>query len=223
MFAFALSFSTLTDINSLKEPSSDAKKARAFVESCLASSLSDGISDVAQHGGYYVVPEPKTIVYLFHQIPFYFKNATLHVPTKKEVEEQLGAYVSDRLKYCIESYNGISSHDLAVSIAIYDDAIKATTSGSIEISNQKKTTRLSGFQAQKNSQFGMVYNAVLEILEIQKRYPTEICLTCAYTIATEKGLAISVVLIGNKTALFTILDNQINPTVNYMFLYEVVK
>ena len=75
-----------------------------YIESCLSGALIDAIESVSLHGGYYNLPEKKLDMYNRFNVPYYLYEDIKAVPTKSQIEGEIGDLTSTLVSLCNLEY-----------------------------------------------------------------------------------------------------------------------
>ncbi|MBS3170134.1 hypothetical protein J4210_06650 [Candidatus Woesearchaeota archaeon] len=83
--------------------SSEFNSINLFINHCLEKTSNEGLQFVSFRGGYYHVPEPAEDQ-IFVKIPYYFDLGQKHFPTKEDIADQIGLYIEDNMKTCLNDF-----------------------------------------------------------------------------------------------------------------------
>ncbi|VVB78444.1 Uncharacterised protein [uncultured archaeon] len=163
------------------------------VYECMKMTSTDSLDLTGIQGGYY--KEPKEFFDLgWSFIPYYYKDATILMPTNIQIQDQLSLYVDDNLNSCLET---IKVNDFTLSYTkpqtktiINKGEVKFNIDMPVTV---KKADKITQLQLKDNPI--SIDSKLYEMLEIakfisdsHKEDPSMICISCTLDLAKEREL-----------------------------------
>jgi len=168
-------------------PSELAPVYTSFSE-CVKQKLKNGIAIAGSQGGYIEPPEfepgseyapfSSQLDFFGFPVPYWYyvsENNIIkeQVPTKSEIEKQLGNYIENELAYCdfsnfYEEGYVIEKNNPNVDVSISDNTIKANVKMSLTVTKGDKSARKTEHSVEVNSNLGNFYNLAREIYSKEK-------------------------------------------------------
>ncbi len=164
--------------------------------SCLEETSKNGIEHNSLHGGYYEIPEAISIEYFSDNIPYYYWNLEKHLPSLERIEIELGNYVYDYLKNCIdfeefeEKGYKISERQLVVFPEIKEKEVNIYLKYPLTIKKGISIKRLEKFEISLESEIKKFLSISEEIVKSYSENPGVICFSCLDEIAEKNGVQI---------------------------------
>ena len=190
----------------------------SLIRNCLQETAKDSVDYINLHGGYYIVPDPKT-VYLSDDVPFYNYNGKNSAPSIAVIENEISAYVKGKMPDCVNGLSGIRGIEAegdikSVNSVMGDESIKIEANYPIKITSGDSTRTISEFNAQVNSRIKKIYGVAGQIAA-QKIADGSLCADCLTGMAEANNLRIDVVLSGKDGYVLSIFDNATDSLENY--------
>ncbi len=86
------------------ETAEQTKPIQAYIEQCIKDVGINAVEYVSLQGGYFSTPEPY-YKYGQYKVAYIIYNSTPLLASQKNIEEQLGLYVDERLERCIANFS----------------------------------------------------------------------------------------------------------------------
>ena len=102
---------------------------KEHIDDCLETTGKESIYYITQHGGYYKVPKETSIVYFTEEVPYYYLNKKIYIPSIDTMEREVTNYILDNLKECldfnyfIQTGFNITAKNYSVSTKIMDKSV----------------------------------------------------------------------------------------------------
>ncbi|PIN74243.1 hypothetical protein COV20_01350 [Candidatus Woesearchaeota archaeon CG10_big_fil_rev_8_21_14_0_10_45_16] len=173
----------------------DTAPVQQFVESCLQKTLSEGISFIAENGGYNHLPELSSSD-AFHNAPYYVYLGEDTSPTLQSIQRQLADYITSQLPFCIQQFKAfpytISFSEISTRVSILLGMVDADISFPITIEQGEQQATLDTFRVSQPSSLFEMYSASQEIVDYTLLFDNAICFDCIDDTAQKNNLQISV-------------------------------
>lgn len=183
-----------------------------LVTDCLESVGTQAITYIGETGGYFTSTDTMSE----SGIAYYLYEGRNLMPTKNELERQVGLYVDDMMETCtkgfVEFYPEfeIVEEKPVTKVIITDEMVNLKMSYPLVIKTEDKKYNIEDFEAKINARFGVVYNAIYEIMQEQMADTSGVCIFCIYDIADKNELVINSFDYdsANKEILFIVEDDK---------------
>ena len=211
----SLFFITKGDSGSLGLPA-HAEQVYSFTDSCLEEKAKEVVYEVGQNGGYYFPTEFSTDL----GIPYYYSKNESHMPSKRELEEEISFFASKKLFICTRGFVDftnfeIEQGEIKTKTTIQDEEVILDVEYPIRIVKGDDTTIIKEFNTKVKARLGIVYVSVYELMQDQLTRDG-ICLTCVSDIATKNDLYVEMFDYDNETIVFNFRDENLK--INKEFL-----
>jgi len=195
-----------------KEVSLEVQPVYSHVQECVAQVGGQAIYEIGQTGGYYKSPDLVTS----NGVAFYFLDKNMYVPSKREIEKQIGLYVKDKLVDCVdfESFSDfeISSGKIRSEVDIQDEGVVFEVRYSLVVDKGEESYELEDFEAKVPVRLDMVYDIAKEMVEEQETHPESICVSCITNLAEDKDVYVEMNNHDDETIVWIIRD--VNSKIN---------
>jgi len=160
-----------------------------YFDSCVESATIEGLKIAGSGGGYIEVPEfepgseyapfSSQFDFLGNPVPYWYylsRSGSIkeQVPTKKEIENQLGDYIESNIRTCDFSVMRQRGYDVnvtkpSVSVSINKNTVDVKTNMVLLVSKADKSERKTSHEVEVNSKFGEFYDTALKIYNEEKK------------------------------------------------------
>jgi len=187
----------------------ESEKIQVFVESCIEDVGKEVIYEIGQKGGQYIAPNFSAI----KQIPYYRSEEENYMPSKKQIEEEISFYVSEKLFFCTKNFVDfpnmkIEQGEINVKTIIESDKVVLDVTYPLSIIQEKNTILIQDFEnIEIPVRFGIVYDSIEKIISEQLSHEN-ICLSCIFNIALENDLYIEIMEYDEENIIFIIKDEN---------------
>ena len=186
---------------------------KRFVETCIEEAGKEIIYLVGQGGGYVFPPEFSTA----SGIPYYYSNGKNYMPSKKQVEDEISAFVSLKTFFCAKNFIDfpefeIEQGELKTETKILDDKVILNINYPLSIKKGESTSVVKEFNnIEIPVRLGIVYDSVGAVMKEQLSHES-VCLSCLWDISIENGLIVNFFDYDEETKIFVVKDerSQIN-------------
>tara|TARA_Y100000310_G_scaffold91950_1_gene89479 strand:- start:6155 stop:6892 length:738 start_codon:yes stop_codon:yes gene_type:complete len=198
-----------------------------FIIDCLEETGENALREISEKGGYFFIPE--NLPSIDSRIPYYIHNERSFFPRKSYLESSLSAFVFEELSFCILNFKNfrdefrINSELKEVNTKILENSIKFSLNYEVSIEKEDTDFLLENFELIISSRLNDVYNTAFEIVNEEKTHLESICLSCLYDFGEKNNVSIDMLDYGDKTTIFTILDDSEinnNNEFNFAIQYE---
>lgn len=194
------------------------------IVNCMKDTTKNSLDVIGIQGGYYNEPP-----YYYNTgdffIPYYFYEGRIFMPSKKQVEEELGGFVDENLVYCLKDLNfegfKLKFRKITTIARISEnDEVIFNIDGQviIEKDNKKMILELKEYPI---SQFSYLYR----ILEVAKYItdshmddPDMMCINCIVDMAFRREVYVDFLKFNEDTETLVIITE--NKTSSYPYIYE---
>jgi hypothetical protein len=189
-------------LNNVGDDNDITRSVSASFSSCLESQLADLLPHIAVQGGYYVPPSNTVEEYFVgtfpNNIPYYFVNEAIIVPSVDVVQEQIALALVDRVEECTDFSDypydvSVSQSSIDATIIMYPTSVDGIVDVPLTIVVEGATYTLETFTLEVSSNIYTLHNAALVMTEEQRMHPDEICLTCLTSIAQENNFYLGMI------------------------------
>jgi hypothetical protein len=160
------------------------KDIRGYIESCLKQNIDEGVFTLGMQGGY--IELPKEVDFSTVQkvdfgsgVPYWYYNKRSYIPSREEMERQLGIYIERQLDYCLDNFSSFSykydvdiTGDLNLDVAIGQDYLIFSVNYPMTIhvkgSDDYYTYDEEYLEKKKNS-LGRRYDLAKSIMQLENR------------------------------------------------------
>ncbi|MBU0471582.1 MAG: hypothetical protein KKF65_03090 [Nanoarchaeota archaeon] len=166
-----------------------------YFHDCIDSTSKEALILIAFQGGYYKHP----LNYLNYKpsfFPYYYYEGMISFPTLKDIETNLGDYVSDKMAECINNADfGLMKAESTfaetlVNISYQNVYFSVDMDITLESEGNKKTIQLKESEVNYNSSLYEIYEVVEYITNSHKEDSEYYCVNCVSEMVEERGLYI---------------------------------
>ncbi|MEK6809913.1 MAG: hypothetical protein AABY40_04515 [Nanoarchaeota archaeon] len=184
-----------------------------YVESCIQKSGEEALLFVAQHGGYYQLPELAEQELL---LPYYFYGNKSHVVSREELEKQISRYMDDNLFFCIRNFAPfrkagyeIKQEEVSTSITVLPERVVFDVTFPITVTQDALSKQLLFFSRNVQSRIGTMREVVTDFMAEQEKDATALCVSCLVNPAIEADMRTEITPVRNDTIKIILIDEKI--------------
>ena len=193
--------------------------------SCLDSTAQEGTKYISLQGGYYKIPQGVSFKYFTDEVPYYYMNSNKNMPSMERVQIELGNYIADNLKPCInfssleEQGFSISEGNISVNTIVSGDEITVQANYPLTVKKGEDTSVLGDFKITIPSNIERLYFSSRDILNSYSDRPDFVCLTCLDETSGKYNVEAKATPIENKNVIwFSISDYK--DELNWRFVVQ---
>ena len=180
------------NIISLNLTNPQIKPVNSFIQSCIDQTAENAIQHIGENGGYFTSPNNS----LDNAIPIYFNKGQTQVPTKEQIESELSEYINTMLFFCTKNFADfqdfkITQKEIKTTTQIQKGEIIFNINYPLSLTKEEKTYQLENFNTEIPSRLLTVQEAASKIIQDQKEFPEELCITCIEETTIEKQLIVN--------------------------------
>jgi len=180
---------------------------------CEKENARDGVKRIGIQGGYFNKPQySDDLGWAF--IPYYYYKGDILIPNKSVIENELSAYVDDKLIYCLQNipaYDYSLKYDLPkTTTTISPGKIKFVVDLPISIIKGESTNILDlrDDPVEFNSSLYEIYEVSDFITKTHKENDTLFCANCVVEMAKERNLYVDLIEYKDATTLVMLSENH---------------
>ncbi|MBS3123639.1 hypothetical protein J4437_03300 [Candidatus Woesearchaeota archaeon] len=152
---------------------------KIFVEHCQENTAKEGLKFLAEHGGYYQVPEPSMSISFLSassKIPYYFYQESKNFPTLEQIQTELEVYLADQLPVCLDNFKvfekeGWKIESGAISPEVkFKDSVLLKLNYPLQISKGESQQSKDNFQGRVNFNFLEIYDIINKTVAEQEEH-----------------------------------------------------
>ncbi len=187
------------------------KEVTDFIDKCLETTSRDSLYQLGRNGGYHKVPVETSIVWFDEEVPYYYLDKRILIPSLETVENELAKSISENIKVCLNfaefEREGflIEQKNYSVSSSIKDNEIIIKMEYPIKIEKGNLNIEIKEFETAIGSNMKNLILASEELIEIYSEKPGFICLNCI----EEISLIYNVMISTTPVTDVTVLENNI--------------
>lgn len=173
------------------------------VESCIKQNADPAIFLLGINGGY-------SEDYL-ESFSLHYDSGIDYVPSLETMEKELSNIIRSGIMYCIDDLDQdiTTLKDMKVDTKIFEDSIFFEVDVPIIINKSTSESRIDKFSYTFNNiDLKNIHEANQKVIDVQKEFGTDICLTCLSEIGTEHDLEITAINEIKDLTIFVITDNN---------------
>jgi hypothetical protein len=195
------------------------------VRDCAISNADDAIFMIGLQGGYYKKPK-EFYNFSFFFVPYYFKNNKATIPTNEMIEKELGNYVDENIKDCI---NNMEKSDFIINVNSIKT--KANISKESVLFNVNMPVLIE--KDSDNLQFNTIANPIIlpsrlgDMIEVaqfigeeHEKDSTKLCMSCIYAMLLERNLTMQKVDFTKTTSSFTLMHGESGNREDFDFMID---
>ncbi len=191
---------------------SEALPAQTFVDACVEEMTKRGSYLLGVQGGYMDVPTPR-LPHLFIDIPFYFYDTTLYVPSRETVQIQLQEYIKKYISTCLSNFATFTEQGYIlkanewddISALIEDNHIILTAKPAVTFSKGDAFFSLRPIMVQLSLRLGILLSMATEITRVHQESPDYFCISCTQEIAKKYDIFVDYTL-DKDVVIITLTD-----------------
>jgi hypothetical protein len=180
-----------------------------FVKSCIEESAENAVYTIGQSGGYF---------YLSYStdsgVAYYFDKGSNNMPSKQDIEKELGYYIDNMLLSCVSDFEdfssfSINSGEIKSSAKIESGKVVFDVDYPLSIKKGESSYEISEFEdIEVPVRLNTIYEVSKEITLDQMTHEEDICITCLENWAVENDLYIKT-MDYDDAVIFYITDKKI--------------
>ncbi len=178
-----------------------------FINQCLEETSRDSLYQISRNGGYHEVPVETSIVWFDEEVPYYYLDNKILIPSFETVKNELAKSISENIKVCLNftefEREGflIEQENYGISSSIKDNEIIIKMNYPIKIEKQDLSVEIKEFETVIESNTKNLILASEELIEIYSEKPGFICLNCIEEISLLYNVGISTTPVSDVTVL----------------------
>lgn len=162
------------------------------VDDCVQDSLERAVFFISRQGGYYRTPPPYFEFAVFN-VPYYFDQQILSVPTKVEVEKNLAEFIRHDFAVCEEEIKRFPQKITiagkpTVQVSLFPSTIRATVAIPLHLHIGESIVTVDQFQAKISSELSTILEVRDLLLQEQEKYPEAVRLSEVVHLAEERNI-----------------------------------
>lgn len=185
----------------------EVASVKNFVDECIENTAEDVIYTIGQGGGYYFPPTFSTD----SGITYYLINNKSYMPSKKQIEEEISYFISNKLFFCVRNFVDfpefeIEQGEIKTSSKIYENSVVLNLNYPITIRKGESVSRIKDFEVEIPVRLGIVYDSVSGF--IAEDIEDGICLSCLLNISETHDLYVDMFDYDEETVIFIFKDEN---------------
>lgn len=184
-----------------------------YVQTCIKETGEDALIFIAEHGGYYNLPE------LYDEdmlLPFYLYENESHLLSKEELSNQISIYLNENLFFCLRNFMTIENMGYDIKqgnidtiTTILDNQIILNVNIPINAIQDGTTTTLTSFSTTIPTRINTIYTVIEEFMQIQKEDTNSICVSCLTELGIDNDLRVEMIPLEDDKMIFVFIDEQV--------------
>jgi len=193
-----------------------------FVEECMQTVGEEGLVHIGNTGGYYLQSKNSNHV----GIAYHFDKGISLLPSKRDIENELSNYMSERLFFCTKNFVNfedidVEQGDIETKTYILSGKIRFDVKYPLKIKKGNLVSHIESFEKEIPSRLNTLHNILSSINREQMNNPEQICITCIQRISANNEVLITMNPdpYDSDTILFKIIDGKIKLNGDYYKFY----
>jgi len=179
---------------------------------CVEQTSFEALDVIGVQGGYYNKPDK---AYELNRtfVPYYYYEGEYFMPSKEDIEKELGFYVDDNLNECLDRID-IESFELFYEVPksfvlIKEDDVNFKVDMQIEVvkDSEQSVFELKEFPVNIKSKLKDILEVVDYYIYFHKQNPARYCVNCLGELAEEKELYVDIVAVDDNSEFFIVSDD----------------
>jgi len=206
-----------------------------FIDKCFKDTSNQAVYQIARNGGYYIVPKDRSIIWFDEEVPYYYLNKNISVPSISLIEKSISSYIKLNIKTCLNftdfKNQGISIKEgsTSVSTKINNKNIEIKMNYPVTIKKGSIETILKDFTITIKSNLYSQNKAAVELMQQYSKKPGYLCLNCISDISKNNNVSVDTLPVSdvsganNDIIWFLIDDTEYkvnNKTITLRFVVE---
>ena len=224
LFLFSQSFGRERTIEEFNEKPTENLPLNNFIETCLKNTMKNGLVDLGVQGGFYAIPY-ESIVTEYSQVPFYYYEGSLNVPSLEDLQNEFSGYVSQNIEVCFNDFLifkeqgvGIESEGVEAKTLILNDKIASNIKVPLKIGEQD--LRDFRFTWSQDVRLKEIHWIIMHILNQIKEDPYNIHISQLFDLMERHKLQIDSITHSQGSIVYVIQDNStVINELPYMFIF----
>jgi len=178
-----------------------------FIDRCLETASRNSLYQIGRNGGYYTVPVDSSIIWFIEEVPYYYLDGKINIPSLGLVETELSKSISNEVIQCLDFTEfkdegfAIKTQNYSVAADIQEKKILVTMDYKILIEKSGVSSEFTEFSSEIDSNLASMHAASEELISIYSKKPGFVCLTCMEEIADIYPVKISTIPVSDVTVL----------------------
>jgi hypothetical protein len=184
-----------------------------YVQTCIKETGEEALIFIAEHGGYYNLPELHDQNML---LPFYLYENESYMISKDKLSNQISTYINENLFFCLRNFMTIENMGYDIKqgtiktiTTILDNQIILNVNIPISVEQDGTTTTLTTFSETISTRINTVYNSIEEFMQIQEENTNSICISCLTVLGIENDLRTEMIPLEDNKMIFIFIDEQV--------------
>ncbi|MDO8642026.1 MAG: Ig domain-containing protein [Candidatus Woesearchaeota archaeon] len=204
------------------EAPTDIKAVQEYVEQCIKKITPPGVYLLAYQGGRMYTDKDfqqddfteKNFLTFERAFPYYLLNGKKVMPSRSDIEKELGAYVAENLPLCVD-FSGFAQQGMAIAegdvtakTTIARDRVIVDVTYPLEIIVKDKVSTLSKFSAEVPSRAFDLLAAAEKMLGIITKNPERANLPAFAQLNSQYTVMISLLPFDKETMVYSMYDDD---------------
>ena len=183
------------------------QEVTGFIEKCLETASRNSLYQIGRNGGYYTVPVDSSIIWFIEEVPYYYLDEKINMPTLELIETELEKSINENIGSCFnftEFRNegfAIKTQNYSIAADIQEKKILVTMDYKILIEKSGVSSEFTKFSVEMDSNLASMHAASEELVNIYSEKPGFVCLTCMEEIVDIYPVKISTIPVSDVTVL----------------------
>ena len=185
------------------------QEVRDVVDSCVESTVHEGLMVLGLQGGYYQLPSRTSVNTALTSFAYWYKNGQAVVPSLDDIQRELNLYVKESVGGCakVEQFQGlqINEGEISANTVIQEDTVFVRVEYPLVIQVGDQTTEVrEAYTTNVQARVMKVYESARGVIENTVKNPDHI----GVTYLAETGLDMEVTPIDATTLLYVFVDKE---------------
>lgn len=195
------------------EQQAQVQEIKTFATNCLEIALNKTEKELCFNGFYHEAPND-SILYFLTEVPYFYKNKTIKVPTLSKVEHEFSLAITSDINNCLNNFSSFKAQgidilwDFSIDTEIKNGSIAAMTSP-ITVKKDKFVTSIL-VSTEKESELNSLHQLANAIVVEYGKNPGFLCVDCLDELSVSYNTTIKV------SSLFA-------PTGEGIYIFSVTK
>ena len=219
-----LRFSTLKEtFTAQKVEVSFSAPVLNYIQSCLDKTAEEAVIFIAEHGGYYELPD---LADLKFNLPYYLYEGRNNMLSQTEVEEQLSNYINNELPFCLQNFivfkdsYEIKAGKIRTESKLISEKIIFNLNFPVTVRQGEQEVAIAEFSAEIPVRLKEMRDIIEGYLKMEEIRPDAVCISCILNLAINNNLKAEMFFVRAGEMLFILIDenHKIN-NANYEFSF----
>lgn len=190
------------------ELSFGTESIRAYVQSCISQTTTDGLYHVSYQGGYYDVPEA-------NDFPHYFSLGETNFPEKSLIEKELSKYIKHELPNCVNDFKDFNEYEFTtkeISVESYlGETVKINVKYPVTIRKGTVLTEIEHFSHEEFFNFDRIYEITSNFKDEHQKNPDYVPIGYLSLLAYENDFRFDLSYYDDNVVLYSfVFDNVLD-------------